>query len=86
MENLQVTVSNIIQSLFAIDSIWSVVLRGVLWFTIAVVIIVSVDHANPDDSLKSLKSNLGFFLMFLLLSGTLVFMLFGYSPSASAAG
>jgi hypothetical protein len=86
METLQTTVSDIIASLFAIDSIWSVVLRGVVWFVVAIVIIVSVDHANPEDSMRSLKSNLGFFLMFLILSGTLVFMLFGYSPSANAAG
>jgi hypothetical protein len=86
MEEANTIISDIIAGLFAVDSIWSVVLRGALWFVIAIVIIVSVDKANPEESTKSLKANLGFFLMFLILSGTLVYMLFGYSPSATATG
>jgi hypothetical protein len=62
---------------FAVDSIWSVVLRGVIWMVIALVIIVSVDSPNAALSSKKLKANLGFFSMFLLLSGGLIYLLFG---------
>jgi hypothetical protein len=64
---------------FAVDSIWSIVVRGGIWIVIALIIIVSVDNPNSDMSSKKLKANLGFFTMFLLLSGGLVYLLFGVS-------
>lgn len=64
---------------FSPESIWSVVLRGVIWFVIAIVIIVSTDNPNPDRAFKNMKSNIGFFLMFLTLSGGLVYLLFGFT-------
>jgi len=67
--------------LFAVDSIWSVVLRGAIWLGIALVIIISTDNPNPDKQLKSLKANLGFFLMFVVLSGGLLYLLFGYTTA-----
>lgn len=66
-------------SIFAVDSIGSVLLRGGIWLIIALIIIVSCDAVNPDVSHKNLKSNLGFFLMFMILSGVLIYLLFGYS-------
>ncbi|MFH2118297.1 MAG: hypothetical protein ABII10_00980 [Candidatus Paceibacterota bacterium] len=69
----------ILQKAFAIDSIWSIVTRGVIWLGIALVIIVSMDKPDPDKSLKDLKSNLGFFLMFILLTSGLVYLLFGFT-------
>lgn len=74
----------LIHSAIAIDSIWSVVLRGVIWLAIAMVIIVSSDHPNPQESLKNLKSNLGFLLMYIVLSGTLLYLLFGFTSAPSA--
>jgi len=68
----------IIQKMFAVDSIWSVILRGAIWLVVAIIIMVSADNPNAEDSMKRLKSNLGFFLMFIALSGTLIYMLFGY--------
>ncbi len=69
---------NIVESMFRLDSIWSVVIRAVIWFIVATVVIISVDNPNSDKSLKDLKSNLGFLAMFLVLSGGLVYLLFGY--------
>lgn len=69
-------------SLVAVDSMGSVFLRGGIWLAIAIVIIVSTDAVNPDMSRRKLKANLGFFLMFLLLSGALIYLLFGYSVNA----
>ncbi len=62
---------------FAVDSIWSVVVRGGIWLVIALVIIVSVDNQSNNLQSNKLKANLGFFTMFLLLSGGLIYLLFG---------
>lgn len=70
---------NILQQAFAVDSIWSVVTRGLIWLGIALVIIVSMDKPDPDQSIKQLKSNLGFFLMFIFLGGGLIYLLFGFT-------
>ncbi len=70
-------IKELIAKAFAVDSIWSVVLRGIIWIVIAMIIIISVDSPNSDLSSKKLKANLGFFTMFLLLSGGLVYLLFG---------
>jgi len=75
-------VQNIIQALFSVNSIWSVVARGALWFVIATVIIISTDAPNPQESLHNLKSSLGFLVIFLLLSGGLIYLLFGFTPAA----
>ena len=71
-----------VQSLFSVTSIWSVIGRGVLWFVVATVVIVSTDTPDQKKSLTNLKANLGFVVLFLLLSGGLVYLLFGYSPTA----
>jgi hypothetical protein len=70
--------------MFAADSIWSIVLRGAVWFIIALVIIISADNPNPEKSLKTLKSNLGFFLMFIILSGGLIYLLFGFNATSTS--
>jgi hypothetical protein len=81
MENVQ----EIMRSFFAIDSIWSIILRAGVWFGIATVIIISTDVANPERSSKTLKANLGFFLLFLLLSGGLIYLLFGFIAQPTTA-
>ena len=75
MELLQ----DIVRQAFAVDSIWSVVTRGLIWLGIALVIIISMDKPDPQQSIKDLKSNLGFFLMFLFLGGGLIYLLFGFT-------
>lgn len=81
MADILEAIRPLMQSLFAVDSIWSVVLRGAIWLGIAVVIIVSTDAANPDASLKNMKANLGFFLLFLIVTGALIYTLFGFSAA-----
>jgi len=71
-------------SFFTVDSVWSIVLRGGVWFAIAIVIIISTDVANPSGS-TSLKRNLGFFLLFLLLAGGLIYLLFGFTATTPGA-
>ncbi|HNQ17355.1 MAG TPA: hypothetical protein PKH60_04620 [Candidatus Woesebacteria bacterium] len=79
---MQTIISDLVQTIFDPSSIWSVVARGAIWFVIAAVIIVSVDSPNPNQSFRRMKSNLGFLVLFLVLSGTLMYMLFGYTKSA----
>jgi hypothetical protein len=70
-------IRDLVTKAFAVDSMWSIVVRGVIWMVIALIIIVSVDNPNSDLSSRKLKANLGFFTMFLLLSGGLIYLLFG---------
>ncbi|NLG06246.1 MAG: hypothetical protein GX559_00930 [Candidatus Pacebacteria bacterium] len=71
-------IKNLIQQAVAIDSVWSIVTRGVIWVIISVIIIVSMDNPNADLAQKNLKANLGFFIIFMLLSGGLIYLLFGF--------
>lgn len=70
----------IVQSIFDVSSFGSVVFRGLIWLTVSVVIIASMDSPNPQKAAKNLKANVGSFLFFLVLSTTLVYFLFGYQP------
>jgi len=74
MENVQ----EIIRGFFQIDSIWSVVLRAGIWFAIGIVIIISTDTSNYESSASDVKKNLGLFFLFLILSGGLMYLLFGF--------
>lgn len=76
-------VQPILQALFQVDSIWSVILRGVIWTVIALVVIISTDVANPEKSARNVKANLGFLLLFLVLSTGLVYLLFGMHGAPS---
>ncbi len=69
-----------IASLFSVNSIWFFVLQAVIWLGVCLVIIMSMDTGRPDRSYGSLKSNLGFFLAFVAMSGTLLYMVFGRTP------
>jgi hypothetical protein len=77
---------SIVSSLFSVESIWSFVFQAVIWFVVCIAMIVSMDVARPERSYKTLKKNLGFTLMFMLLSGSLMFVLFGRTPSLGAIG
>ncbi|MFZ5376768.1 MAG: hypothetical protein ACOZAN_03840 [Patescibacteria group bacterium] len=73
----------LVQKAFAVDSVWSVVLRGLIWLAVAIIIMVSADNPNAEGSLKSLKSNLGFFLMFIVVTSTLIYLLFGFTKTSA---
>ena len=75
----------IIVSVFSATSIWSVIARAAIWFLVAGVIIASSNSPRPEDANKKLRNNLGFFLLFLVLSSGLIFLLFSYVPGASAS-
>lgn len=67
--------------LFAVDSIGSIFVRGGIWFGIAIVILISTDlFRKNEDTGSILRTNLGFFLLFLVLGGGLMYLLFGFAP------
>lgn len=71
----------IVVFLFAVDSIGSIFTRAIIWFVIAAVIIVSMDTFSKNrEPAANLKSNLGFFLLFLIVGGALLYLLFGFAP------
>ncbi|MCL4208538.1 hypothetical protein KJZ63_02805 [Patescibacteria group bacterium] len=76
------TVRELVASAFRIDSFASIVVRGVIWLVIAMVIIISADAADPDKASKNLRSNLGFTIVFIVLTGGLIYLLFGFTQKA----
>lgn len=75
------TVETILVALFSPESFWGVVARGVLWFVIAGIIIISSDNPDQEKTAQKLKKNLGFLFLFVILSGGLFYMLFGFAPT-----
>ncbi len=74
------SVQAIIAEIFEINHIWWLVIKAFVWLGIAITILVKTDSPHPEKSLKSLKSSLGFFLLFIFLSGGLIYLLFGQVP------
>ena len=71
----------IVQSAFDVSNIWWLVIKTVIWFSVALIIIIKTDSPHPERAFKSLKSTLGFFLMFIFLSTGLLYLLFGQVPT-----
>ena len=78
---MEETIRELVISAFAVDSFGSIVVRGLVWLAIALVIIISADAVDSDSASKNLKSNLGFLLVFITLSGGLVYLRFGFSKA-----
>lgn len=67
--------------LFAVDSIGSVFSRGIIWFGIAMAVIVGVDtYDKHHGEGANLKASVGLFVAFLVLGGILMYLLFGFAP------
>jgi hypothetical protein len=75
------TLRTIFEAAFSINNIWWLVIKASIWFAIALIIIIKTDSPDPEKSLKNLKSTLGFFLMFIALTGGLLYLLFGQVPA-----
>ena len=75
------TLGEIFLNFFNVESVWSIIFRALLWFGVAMVIIITTANPRPERSLKHLKSNLGMFFMFITLGGGLIYLLFGFTLS-----
>jgi len=78
-------VSNLFGLIFDVSSVWSVVARAVVWFMIAGVIVISVDSPHPQNIHRSVKRNLGMFLLTLTVGGVLIYLLFSFTSTSLAS-
>ncbi|OGJ22599.1 MAG: hypothetical protein A2804_01070 [Candidatus Pacebacteria bacterium RIFCSPHIGHO2_01_FULL_46_10] len=67
----------IFSQLFDITSIWFFVFQSIVWFAICLGVVVSIDVARPERSYGKIKQNLGFLLLFIVLSSSLLYIMFG---------
>lgn len=81
MNSLSNRFREIVIFMFAVDSVGSIFLRGGIWFGIAIVIMASTDQFQKyQDTGTVLRTNLGLFLLFLIVGGGLMYLLFGFAP------
>lgn len=73
--------NQVFAALFDITEVWWLVAKAVIWFIVAFIIIVKSDSPEPAEAFKDLRSTLGFFLMFLIVSGSLIYLLFSQVPA-----
>jgi hypothetical protein len=71
-----------LQGIFSVNSQWGVVARAALWFVVAIIIIASTDTSGLRQAKANLRASLGGFMLFLVLCGGLVYLLFGFVPVA----
>ena len=69
-----------ISQIFSINSVWFFVAQAVVWFALCLVMIASTDTARPQQNYTRVKQNLGFFFLFVTLTGGLLYMVFGHTP------
>jgi|LSQX01.3.fsa_nt_gb hypothetical protein len=67
-------------SLFDVSSIWSVVLRAVIWMVVSIIILMATNNPDPDQIKENTRTYLGSFLMLVVVSSGLIFLLFGIAP------
>jgi len=72
---------NLAHQFFDVSSFWSVIFRGILWILLSVIILIATDHPTPQTSKKRVKDYLGFFLLFAVVSTSMILLLFGLSPA-----
>lgn len=59
---------------------YAVLIRAGIWFIVSIVIIAATD--TPNGNPRRLKENIGMFLLFLVVSSGLLYLLFGFVPIA----
>jgi hypothetical protein len=60
------------------DSIGSVIIRGVIWVILVTIIAYGV---GKGKSMTRIKSEAGFFLLFLILASAAIYVAFGFIPT-----
>ncbi len=72
-------VNSFLSMLLTPTSIWSIIMRGVIWLAASIALLVYLGRSDSNQDFKNLKSNLGFFLMFFTLAGGLIYLLFSFT-------
>lgn len=70
----------LLRSFFSVNSVGSIAARAAIWFLIAVVIIASTDTGGSAEAGRTLKANLGLLMVFFILAGGLIYLMFGFVP------
>jgi len=70
---------DLIREFLTANSFGAILLRALIWFVVALIIIASTDGSGRQNA-ADLKSNLGFLILFLILASSLVYLLFGFVP------
>ncbi|OGV92759.1 hypothetical protein A3B57_01975 [Microgenomates group bacterium RIFCSPLOWO2_01_FULL_47_10] len=65
-------------SIFAVDSVWSVITRGLVWIGAVIILAYGADEGHQR---KQLKNEAGLFFLFLFSTGALVYFIFGFVPT-----
>jgi hypothetical protein len=76
------SVNDIIINLIKVDSIWSIVIRAVIWL---VLISIFAYGAAKNKSQSRVRAEAGFFLLFIILTGVTLYLVFGIIPTVSSA-
>lgn len=69
---------NLLNSIFAVDSVWSVVTRGLIWIIAVIILAYGADEGHKR---KQLKNEAGLFFFFLTSTGILIYVIFGFVPT-----
>ncbi len=79
MDNAQI--GELLKDFFSANSFGLILLRAALWFVVAIVIIASTDSSGRHSpNTQDLKANLGLLMLFIVLAGGLMYLLFGFVP------
>ncbi|MFC1653275.1 hypothetical protein ACFL1M_00310 [Patescibacteria group bacterium] len=70
--------SDLIKGIFAVDSVWSVITRGLIWIVAVIILAYGADEGHKR---KRIKNEVGLFFLFLSGSGVLVYLIFGFAPT-----
>ena len=71
----------LLKDFFSANSFGLILLRAALWFVVALVIIASTDTSGRSaPNSHDLKANLGLLMLFIVLAGGLMYLLFGFVP------
>lgn len=69
-----------LEQFLSVNSIGSILVRAGIWFVVAIVIIAATDTTNRHRQEQNLKAGLGALLLFFLLCGGLIYLMFGFVP------
>lgn len=69
---------NPLVEVLAVDSIGSVIIRGLVWL---IAVIILAYGADENLHQRDIKSHVGFFFFFLFVTGALVYLIFGVIPT-----
>lgn len=65
-------------SIFSVNSVWSVVVRGLIWIGAVLVLAYGADEGHKRIQIKN---ETGMFFVFLITTGILIYVVFGFVPT-----